>query len=54
MRDNQTSIGGLGAILGVLTAVAVAVLLLNGGEHLGKKTVAGDEDLPPVAKGVPK
>jgi hypothetical protein len=52
MRDNETSTGSLGAVLGVLIAVAVAGFLLNGGEHLGKKTVAGDDDLPPVAQGV--
>jgi len=54
MPDNERSTGSLGAILGVVIAIAVAVFLLNGGEHLGKKTVKGDEDLPPVAKGVPR
>jgi len=46
--------GKLGAILGALIALAVAVFLLNGGEHLGKTTVHGDDDLPPVAQGQPK
>jgi hypothetical protein len=54
MSDNRTSNGKLGAILGALIAVAVAVFLLNGGEYFGKKTVKGDDDLPPVAQGVPK
>jgi hypothetical protein len=54
MSDNGTSNGKLGALLGALIAVAVAVFLLNGGEYFGKKTVKGDEDLPPVAQGVAK
>ncbi|MFL6799006.1 MAG: hypothetical protein ACJ8F3_16520 [Xanthobacteraceae bacterium] len=41
----------LGAILGVLVAVAVLFFLLTGGEHVGKKTVNSDADLPPVATG---
>jgi hypothetical protein len=47
--DNQASNGTLGAILGALIVVALAIFLLNGGEHFGKKTVNGDADLPPVA-----
>jgi hypothetical protein len=54
MSDNRAPNGRLGALLGALLAVALAVFLLNGGEHLGKKTVQGDEDLPPIAQGVPK
>jgi hypothetical protein len=49
MPDNRETSGRLGAILGALIAVAVAVFLLSGGEHLGKKTVNSDADLPPVA-----
>ena len=49
MADNRESNGRLGAILGALIAIALAVFLLNGGEHLGKKTVSSDADLPPVA-----
>ena len=48
MADNGRSNGHFGAILGVLIALAVAVFLLNGGEHFGKKTVNSDADLPPV------
>jgi hypothetical protein len=48
MSDNRASNGNLGAILGALIAVALAIFLLNGGEHFGKKTVNGDADLPPV------
>ena len=51
MTSNGGSNGTFGAILGALIALAVAVFLLNGGEHLGKKAVHGDEDLPPVAQG---
>jgi hypothetical protein len=49
MTDNRARNGKLGAILGALIAVALAVFLLNGGEHVGKKTVNSDADLPPVA-----
>jgi hypothetical protein len=54
MASNGASNGKLGAILGALIALAVAVFLLSGGEHLGKTTVHGDDDLPPVAQGQPK
>jgi hypothetical protein len=46
---NNGSNGRLGAVLGALIALAVAVFLLNGGEYFGKKTVNSDADLPPVA-----
>ena len=49
MPDNRETSGSLGAILGALIALAVAVFLLNGGEHFGKKPVSSDADLPPVA-----
>jgi hypothetical protein len=54
MTDNKAPNGKLGAILGALLAVALAIFLLNGGEHVGKKTVNGDNDLPPVASGQPR
>ena len=54
MTDNRARNGKLGAILGALIAVALAVFLLNGGEHVGKKTVNSDADLPPVATGQPR
>ncbi len=54
MNNNRAPNGALGAILGALIAVALGVFLLNGGEHLGKKTISGDDDLPPVAQGTPK
>jgi hypothetical protein len=49
MPDNGSSNGKLGAALGALLALALAVFLLSGGEHFGKKTVNSDADLPPVA-----
>jgi len=54
MSDNGAPNGRLGALLGALLAVALAVFLLNGGEHLGKKTVNSDADMPPIAQGVGK
>jgi hypothetical protein len=55
MSDNNRARNGtLGAILGALIAVAFAIFLLNGGEHVGKKTVNSDADLPPIAKGTGK
>jgi len=51
MADNRARNGKLGALLGVLIAIAALVFLLNGGEHVGKTTVTTDDDLPPVAIG---
>jgi hypothetical protein len=51
MTDNSSRSGRLGAVIGALIVVVLAFLLLNGGERLGKKTVHGDNDLPPVATG---
>ena len=44
---------GLGAALGALIAIALAsiALVLSGGEHVGKKTIHGDNDVPPIAQG---
>jgi hypothetical protein len=54
MPYNRAPNGRLGALLGALLAVALAVFLLNGGEHLGKKSVNSDADMPPIAQGVAK
>jgi hypothetical protein len=54
MPDNRAPNGKLGAVLGALIAIALAFFLLNGGEHMGKKTVNSDSDLPPVAQGESK
>ena len=51
VTDHRARNGKLGVIVAVLIAVALAVFLLNGGEHVGKKTVNSDADLPPVATG---
>jgi hypothetical protein len=51
MASKGGSNGTLGALLGALLALAVAIIWLSGGEHLGKKTVRGDADLPPLARG---
>jgi hypothetical protein len=51
MAYNRAPNGKLGALLGVLIAIAAIVFLLNGGEYMGKKTVTTDDDLPPVAAG---
>jgi hypothetical protein len=45
--------GSLGVILGAIVALALVVFLAGGGEDFGKKTVASDNDLPPVAPGLP-
>jgi hypothetical protein len=44
-KDN----GFFGLIVGGIVALLAAVFILSGGELGGKKTVAGDQDLPPVA-----
>jgi hypothetical protein len=54
MPDNRAPGGKLGAVLGALIAMALALFLLNGGEHMGKKTVNSDDDLPPIAQGQSK
>jgi hypothetical protein len=54
MPDNRAPNGKLGAVLGALIAIALALFLFNGGEHMGKKTVNSDNDLPPVAQGQSK
>jgi hypothetical protein len=46
--------GGIGLMLGALVAVAAFAFIVTGGTYGGKKTVDGDEDLPPVATGTTK
>ena len=38
-----------GLIIGGIVVVAIAIFVFSGGELGGKKTVEGDDDLPPVA-----
>ena len=54
MADNRAKImkqdnGTFGLIVGGLVALAAVVFIFSGGELGGKKTVEGDEDLPPIA-----
>jgi len=51
MNDNRIPTGALGAILGALIVVALGIFLLSGGEHVGKKAINSDADLPPIAAG---
>jgi len=46
---NKASNGIFGIIIGGVVAVIAAIFILTGGELGGKKTVEGDQDLPPVA-----
>jgi hypothetical protein len=48
-RMNKASNGTFGIIIGGVVAVIAAIFILTGGELGGKKTVEGDQDLPPVA-----
>ena len=48
MKQQQ---GTLGIIAGALFAFVVFTFIFSGGTLGGKKTVDGDEDLPPVATG---
>ena len=41
--------GFFGLIVGGILAVAAAIFILSGGDLGGKKTVEGDQDLPPIA-----
>jgi hypothetical protein len=41
--------GTFGLIIGGIVAAAAALFLLSGGELGGKKTVDGDQDLPPIS-----
>jgi len=44
-RDN----GSFGLIIGGIVALAAVMFILSGGELGGKKTIEGDQDLPPIA-----
>lgn len=41
--------GTFGLVIGGIVAVAAVMFILSGGEFGGKKTVEGDQDLPPIA-----
>jgi hypothetical protein len=44
----KTDSGLFGLVVGGIVALAVVVFILSGGEFGGKKTIEGDDDLPPV------
>jgi hypothetical protein len=44
----KTENGTFGIIIGGIVALAAAVFIFSGGELGGKKTVEGDQDLPPI------
>ena len=44
-KDN----GLFGLIVGGIVALAAAIFIFSGGDLGGKKTVEGDQDLPPIA-----
>jgi hypothetical protein len=41
--------GTFGIILGGIVAVVAALFILSGGQLGGKKTIEGDQDMPPIA-----
>jgi hypothetical protein len=41
--------GLFGLLIGGIVAVVIAIFIFTGGELGGKKTVEGDDDLPPIA-----
>jgi len=44
----KTDSGLFGLVVGGIVALAAIVFILSGGELGGKKTIDGDDDLPPV------
>ncbi len=45
----KTENGTFGLIIGGIVALAAVIFIFSGGELGGKKTVDGDQDLPPIA-----
>ena len=45
--------GIFGLIIGGLIALGAAMFILSGGDLGGKKTIQGDQDLPPIATAKP-
>ena len=41
--------GNFGLLVGGFVALAAMIFIFSGGELGGKKTVLGDQDLPPIA-----
>ena len=46
---NKDSNGTFGILIGGVVAVIAVIFILSGGELGGKKTVEGDQDLPPIS-----
>ncbi|HVR59867.1 MAG: hypothetical protein WBD96_07285 [Pseudolabrys sp.] len=46
---NKDSNGSFGILIGGVVAVIAVIFILSGGELGGKKTVEGDQDLPPIS-----
>jgi hypothetical protein len=47
MKKNSN--GSFGILIGGVVAVIAVIFILSGGELGGKKTVEGDQDLPPIS-----
>jgi gas vesicle protein len=45
----KTDNGFFGILIGGIVAAAAVIFIFSGGELGGKKTVEGDQDLPPIA-----
>ena len=45
----KTDSGFFGILIGGIVAAAAVIFIFSGGELGGKKTVEGDQDLPPIA-----
>jgi ABC-type uncharacterized transport system permease subunit len=45
----KTENGTFGLTIGGIVALAAMIFIFSGGELGGKKTVEGDQDLPPLA-----
>ncbi|MFZ1067997.1 MAG: hypothetical protein WAN42_21045 [Pseudolabrys sp.] len=46
---NKDRNGSFGILIGGVVAVIAVIFILSGGELGGKKTVEGDQDLPPIS-----
>ncbi len=44
----KTNNGLFGLVIGGIVALAAILFILSGGDYGGKKTIEGDDDLPPV------
>ena len=49
MNNSNGTNGTFGILIGGVVAVIAAIFILSGGELGGKKTVEGDQDLPPIS-----